>query len=112
MNIDDIVESLNKHIEAVRFRRELHTTGHMVLQKEIIPNPTFKVYKTYKYVLWFTNKGKSYRVISIECTYKKALDEKEDSIIRKMSIEMSTQIFNWIGTNDYNQVIQGNYAHC
>lgn len=106
MKTEDIIEGLNEHIETIRANQKLCVNGHLVLQKEIIPNSTFKAYKTYRYVLWFTIKGKSYKVISIEHTAK-VLDGQEGNITRYMNVTLSTQIFNWVGTEEYKQVING-----
>lgn len=108
MKTEDIIEGLNEHIESIRTIQKIHTIGHIVLQKEIIPNPTFKSYKTYKYTLWFVNKRQSHKMSTTEYTAK-VLDGQEEAIIRNMNIRLSTQIFNWIGTDTYKQVIQGEY---
>ena len=63
MKSEDIIEGLNKHIETHRKDKGIKATGHLVLQKEIMPHSSFKAYKIYEYTLWFTKKGKSYKVI-------------------------------------------------
>ena len=79
-----------------------------MLQREIIPHTPFKVYKIYKYSLWFTKGGKSYIVITVRHTAK-VLDGQEENILRKMDIMLSTSIFNWIGSDSYESVIKGEY---
>ena len=108
MKAEDIIEGLNKHIEIRRGERGIENVGHMVLQKEIMPHSSFKVYKTYKYTLWFTKRGKSYKVIVLEHTAK-VPDGQEESMLREMNIMLSTMIFNWIGSDFYEQVINGEY---
>ena len=108
MKAEDIIEGLNKHIETRRSEREIENVGHMVLQKEIMPHSLFKVYKTYKYTLWFTKRGKSYEVMMIQHTAK-VPDGQEESMLREMNIMLSTMIFNWIGSDFYEQVINGEY---
>ncbi len=108
MKAEDIIEGLNKHIETRRSERGIENVGHMVLQKEIMPHSSFKVYKTYKYTLWFTKRGKSYKVIVLEHTAK-VLDGQEENMNREMNIMLSDMIFNWIGSNFYEQVINGEY---
>ena len=108
MKAEDIIESLNRHIEAKRKDRGIKTTGHLVLQKEIMPHSSFKAYKIYKYTLWFTKKGKSYEVIVLEHTAK-VLDGQEDNMNREMNIMLSNLVFNWISSNFYEQVINGEY---
>ena len=108
MKAEDIIEGLNKHIEIRRGERGIENVGHMVLQKEIMPHSSFKVYKTYKYTLWFTKRGKSYKVIVLEHTAK-VPDGQEESMLREMNIMLSTMIFNWIGSDFYEAVIKGEY---
>lgn len=108
MKAEDIIEGFNLHIETKRKDRGIKTTGHLVLQKEIKPHSSFKAYKIYKYTLWFAKKGKSYEVMVLEHTAK-VLDGKEESMLRKMDIMLSTSIFNWIGSDFYEAVIKGEY---
>lgn len=108
MKVEDIIEGLNRHIEAKRKDKDIKTTGHLILQKEIIPHTSFKAYKIYKYTLWFTKKGKSYKVITVQHTAK-VLDGQEDIMNREINIMLSNMIFNWIGSNFYEQIINGDY---
>lgn len=108
MKVEDIIEGLNLHIETKRKDRGIKTTGHLVLQKEIMPHSSFKAYKIYKHTLWFVKDGKSYKVIMIEHT-EKVLDGQEESMNRKMNIMLSNMIFDWIGSDFYEAVIQGTY---
>ena len=108
MKAEDIIEGLNKHIETRRGERRIENVGHMVLQKEIMPHSPFKVYKIYKYTLWFTKRGKSYRVITVQYTAK-VPDGQEENMLREMNIMLSTSIFNWIGSDFYEAVIKGEY---
>lgn len=108
MKAEDIIEGLNKHIEIRRDERGIENVGHIVLQREIIPHSSFKVYKTYKYTLWFTKRGKSYKVMKIQHTAK-IPDGQEENMLREMNIMLSTSIFNWIGSDSYESVIKGEY---
>lgn len=108
MKIEDIIEGLNKHIELKRIERGINYKGHLVLQKEIIPNPSFKIYKIYKYTLWFTNRGNSYTVIILQHTAK-VPEGQEENMVREMNTMLSTLIFNWIGSDFYEEVIKGEY---
>lgn len=108
MKAEDIIEGLNKHIEAKREDRGIKTTGHLVLQKEIMPHSSFKAYKIYKYTLWFAKKGKSYKVIAMTHTAK-VLDGQEENMNREMNIMLSEMIFDWIGSDFYEAVIKGEY---
>ncbi len=108
MKAEDIIEGLNKHIEAKRWERGIKGLGHLVLQREIIPNSSFKVYKEYKYTLWFAKKGKSYKVITIQHTAK-VPEGQEESMVREMNILLNAMMFNWIGSDSYEAIIKGEY---
>lgn len=111
MIIEDVIESLNKHIETKRLENGIKKDiGHLVLQKEILPHHTFKVYKNYRYTLWFIKNKKPYQVISFQQSHK-VLKENEDDVTKKVDITFIELIFNWIGTNDYNKIIEGEYAY-
>ena len=108
MKAEDIIEGLNRHIETKRKDRGIKTTGHLVLQKEIMLHSSFKAYKIYKYTLWFTKKGKSHEVIVLEHTAK-VLDGQEEKIIRAVDMQLSIALFEFMDTEYYDQVIKGEY---
>ena len=108
MKAEDIIEGLNLHIETKRKDRGIKTTGHLVLQKEIKSHSSFKAYKIYKYTLWFAKKGKSYEVMVLEHTAK-VLDGEGENMSGELNIMLSNMIFNWIGSDFYEQVINGEY---
>ena len=108
MKAEDIIEGLNRSIEDKRDVLKIKTTGHLVLQRTVKPHQTFKAYKEYESVIWFVKGGKKYRVITVKETAK-VLDGQEEVMIRRMSVELSRLIFNWIGSNFYEQVVKGEY---
>ena len=108
MKTEDIIEGLNRSIEDKREALKIKTTGHLVLQRTVKPHQTFKSYKEYKSILWFVKDDKKHRVITLKETAK-VLDGQEESMIRRMNVELSRLIFNWVGSNFYEQVIKGEY---
>ena len=108
MKAEDIIEGLNKSIEDKRGILKIKTTGHLVLQRTVKPHQTFKAYKEYESVVWFVKGGKKYRVITVKETAK-VLDGQEETMIRRMNVELSRLIFNWIDSDFYEQVINGEY---
>lgn len=106
MKIEDIIEGLNLHIEDRRSIKNISSKGHLVLQRIIEPHPTFKAYKTYKAILWFV-KGKNKHIV-IELSHSaKVLDGQEESMCQYINTELCRLIFNWIGSDSYEDVIQG-----
>lgn len=109
MRIEDIIESLNRHIEDKRQLNKLdNLLGHLVLQKSITANSTFKAYKVISYTLWYVHIDKRYRVLHIQHT-SKLLEGQEEKVIRDIEIRFMEMIFNWIGSSFYKEVINGTY---
>lgn len=108
MKAEDIIEGLNQSIEDKRDALKIKATGHLVLQRTVTPHQTFKAYKEYKFVVWFVKDDKKYRVIRLTWTTK-VLDGQEETVLREINIRFSRLIFNWIGSDFYEQVINGEY---
>lgn len=108
MKAEDIIEGLNQSIEDKRDALKIKATGHLVLQRTVKPHQTFKAYKKYESIVWFVKGGKKYRIITVKETAK-VLDGQEEIMIRRMNVELSRLIFNWIGSDFYEQVINGEY---
>ena len=108
MKAEDIIEGLNRSIEDRRDTLRIKTTGHLVLQRTVKSHQTFKAYKEYESVIWFVKSGKKYRVITVKETAK-VLDGQEETMMRRMNVELSRLIFNWIGSNFYEQVVKGEF---
>ena len=108
MKAEDIIEGLNQSIEDKRDALKIKATGHLVLQRTVMPHQTFKAYKEYKFVVWFVKDGKKYRVIRLTWNAK-VLDGQEETVLREINVRFSRLIFNWIGSDFYEQVINGEY---
>lgn len=109
MKAEDIVEGLNRHIEDRRSERNISSKGHLILQRVVEPHPTFKVYKTYKAILWFV-KGKSRHIVISLSHSAKVLEGQEESMQQYINTELCHLIFNWIGSDFYEEVIKGEYT--
>ena len=107
MKVEDIIEGLNRHIEIKRRDNKIDAKGHIVLQKEINTNSSFKAYKNYKYSVWFTNR-KSYRLITVSKSAR-VIDGQEELIERQMNTILCQSLFDWIGSKYYDEVIKGEY---
>ena len=108
MKAEDIIEGLNQSIEDKRDALKIKATGHLVLQRTVKPHQTLKAYKQYESIAWLVKGGKKYRVITVKETAK-IIDGQEETMIRRMNVELSRLIFNWIGSDFYEQVINGEY---
>lgn len=108
MKIEDIIEGLNRHIDSQRSALGITETGHIVLHKEVLSNSSFKIYKTFKYNLWFIKNKKSYKVLTLSETIKVPTGQ-EEQVEKELSISLSTLIFNWIGSDSYTAIIKGEY---
>lgn len=106
MKLEYIIEGLNRHIDSKRKSANILEGGHLVLQKIITPNPTFKAYKSYEAILWFVNNSNKYKVLVVNYTAK-IVDGQEELVNKELSIQIGLALFNWIGSESYNQVLTG-----
>ena len=109
MKLEEVIEGLNRHIENKRKSLGINPLqGHLVLQKTVKSNDTFKAYKEYNFTIWFV-KGRD-RFVALMLNYRdRVIDGQEERIMKEMTIRLSEMIFNWIGSNFYEQVVKGEY---
>lgn len=108
MSIEDIIESLNRHIHLERSEQKISANSHLVLQRTIEPNPTFKSYKKYEWIVWLINNDCKYKVIVVSLQ-EKVLKEQEEYVNKRLSNILLEALFGFIRTEDYNRVVNGNY---
>lgn len=108
MKIETVIECLNSKIEADRNIINLTSSGHLVLQKIITPHKTFKVYKTYNYILWYVYKRNKKEVINIEDSLK-VLSTEEDKALDKMDAYFLLKLYDFITSDNYKQLVKGEY---
>ena len=72
MELEDVIESLNKYVESRRYNDEkcARVIEHFVLHKSITPVPTFKAYKVLEYTLWVVKGSDKYRFFTKKLTIK------------------------------------------
>lgn len=72
MELEDVVESLNKYVESRRYNNKncAGAIEHFVLHKSITPAPTFKAYKVLEYTLWVVKGSDKYRFFTKKLTIK------------------------------------------
>lgn len=107
MNGDNIIKSLNKHIDIKRGGVN-NKLGWVILQKDIIPNPSFKIYKTFVLTLWYVRNGKKFQILSFQEDLRTP-DDKVDSNWDIMYAHLLVKLFYWIDSDSYNEVIEGTY---
>ena len=94
MTLEEIVEVLNNNIELSRTAQQLDTNlGHLVLQKTVDVNPTFKSYKKFSLILWFVKNKNNSKVFSVEkqtsySTYDKDIKELENLTATKRNVRL------------------------
>lgn len=112
MKIEDVIDCLNRHINDQRIIKGIKATTHIVLHKAIFPESSFKSYKRYEYVLWYIRKSEDkrdierYRILTLQ-NIRQTISGLEEVIQRELDMQMCCLIFNWIGSNSYNQVVSG-----
>ena len=108
MKIEDIIEELNRYIENKRVDEHISTNGHLVLQRTMFPNSTFKAYKSYEIILWFVKDKKKYRVLNLQHTAK-VIDGQEEGVKKIMDKQFCYSIISWLHSDTYNSVLTGTF---
>ena len=108
MQIEDLIEAFNLTISQYRKSNNIDNRGHVVLQKNIEQNNTFKAYKTYVRTLWYVNGRNKYIIFKVSHT-DKVLDGQEEKIIRAVDMQLAVALFEFMDTEYYDQVRKGEY---
>lgn len=109
MKLEDIIEGLNRHIENKRKNLGIDPIqGHLILQKTVKPHDTFKAYKEYNFTIWFIKGRERFRVLTLSHVAR-IIDGHEEALMKEITIILSEMIFNWMGSNFYEQVVKGEY---
>lgn len=109
MKIEYIIEGLNRHIESRRENLGIGPMqGHLVLQKTVQPLNNFKAYKEYSFIIWFVKGKDRFRVLTLNHKAR-VIGGQEEELMKELIIELSEMIFDWMGSNFYEQVVKGEY---
>ena len=108
MQIEDLIEAFNLIISQYRKLNNIDSKSHIVLQKNIEYNNTFKAYKTYVRTLWYVNGRNKYIIFKVSHT-DKVLDGQEEKIIRAVDMQLAVALFEFMDTEYYDQVRKGEY---
>ena len=108
MQIEDLIEAFNLTISQYRKLNNIDSKSHIVLQKNIEYNNTFKAYKTYVRTLWYVN-GRNKDIIFKVSHTDKVLDGQEEKIIKAVDMQFTVALFEFIDTEYYDQIRRGEY---
>ena len=108
MQIEDLIEAFNLTISQYRKLHNIDNKSHIVLQKNIEQNNTFKAYKTYIRTLWYVNGRNKYIIFKVSHT-DKVLDSQEEKIIKAVDMQLAIALFKFMSTEYYDQIIKGEY---
>lgn len=112
MSIEDIIESLNRYIRLERNEQGISVNSHLVLQRIVESNPTFKSYKKYEWIVWLIDNDSKYKIVIVSLTEKVLKDQEEGidkGINKRLCNSLLEALFRFIRTEDYNQIVNGNY---
>ena len=120
MELEDIIEALNKYIESRRLNNEecAKAIEHFVLHKSITPAPTFKSYKVLEYTLWVVKGENKYRFFTKKFTTKILAGFEKETIkyfevgfiIDLLKVLLDTKSFNNKDRTILEDVIYGEYT--
>ena len=108
MQIEDLIEAFNLTISQYRKSNNIDNRSHVILQKNIEQNSTFRAYKTYVRTLWYVNGRNKYIILKVSHT-DKVLDDQEEKIIRAVDMQLVVALFEFMDTEYYDQVRKGEY---
>lgn len=108
MQIEDLIEAFNLTISQYRKSNNIDSKSHVVLQKNIEQNNTFKAYKTYIRTLWYVNGRNKYVILKVSHT-DKVIDGQEEKIIKAVDMQFAVALFEFIDTEYYDQIRRGEY---
>ena len=108
MQIEDLIEAFNLTISQYRKSNNIDSKSHIVLQKNIEQNSTFRAYKTYVRTLWYINGRNKYIILKVSHT-DKVLDGQEEKIIKAVDMQLAIALFEFMSTEYYDQIIKGEY---
>ena len=108
MQIEDLIEAFNLTISQYRKLHNIDSKSHIVLQKNIEQNSTFRAYKTYVRTLWYVNGRNKYIIFKVSHT-DKVLEGQEEKIIRAVDMQLAIALFEFMVTEYYDQVRKGKY---
>ena len=102
MTIEDIISTLEKHI------RNVNEEALLIMQKEI-ETCRIKVYKKYKYTLWYLDRKKDIRfpIIYKEITSKVSCEEDDALAKKQIELLIISEIFKYI--KEFNFIDEKNY---
>ena len=111
MDIDSFVDCLNYYIKEERDSKNIENKGLLVVQKTIIPNKHFKVYKNFNIIIWYIDIKSKFKGRLISCNQMfRATKEQEDIVLNSISKEIISKLFTLVRSNDFNLIIEGNYG--
>ena len=108
MQIEDLIEAFNLTIRKKRKSNSIDNRGHVVLQKNIEQNSTFRAYKTYVRTLWYINGRNKYVILKVSHT-DKVLEGQEEKIVKAVDMQLAVALFEFMDTEYYDQVRKGEY---
>lgn len=106
MKIEDVIEGLNSYLDLNR--KDKNHKGHFVLQKRATTNETFKAYKLYIYTLWYVSKNTKAEILNVQYSGK-VVEGNDISVLNFLNIELCKSIFNFVNSDIYNKIINGEY---
>lgn len=101
MRIERVIDALNVSIDN-------KVKGHFVLHISITNDSTFKVYKEYKYDLYYIHNKSKFKALSM--VQKHRVPKEQEATLKDVLDEyFCVELFKWFNSDNYNDIIRGNY---
>lgn len=109
MTIEDIVIVFNDVLQEYRKTLNIDCNNHIVVQRKVTTNSTFKAYKNYDTILWYINGKDKYELISSTCNFRITNEAEKTKALDLIDSEICKSLFSLVGTEIYNLVIKGEF---
>ena len=105
MKTEDIVEAINLALEDKRKEMNIENKGHFILQRNIVTDTSFKIYKTYSVTLWyFKSKKEQFLVLSDSIT-DRIVGDNDEKIIRTLNISFLTNFLKFYNSQEWLNIV-------
>ena len=100
MEMNDIVEGLNKYYETFHNRR----VGHFVLRKVIENNVAVKSQKLYRIQIYFVGKKGPHVAVEANIHHRVVTDAEEAKVLSLLTTSITKSLLEYINTQDFKEL--------
>lgn len=108
MRIEDIIESLNQHIDGIRESKLLEAKSFLVLKRHIEPSEHFKAYKVAIMEIFVVNGPINYK-LTTHSYQGRLVSSQEEEILLDLERQVVKTLFEIVNTSIFDKIVNGEY---